>query len=60
VQRLAWLLAAAILIMTGYDLLARAVLGWAGYVVFGIGIGIASSVIGSYAHDLLAGPRERL
>ena len=57
--RLAWLLAAAILMMAGYDMLARGMLGWAGYVVAGVGVGIGTSVLGSYAHDLLAGPRER-
>jgi hypothetical protein len=59
VGRLVWLLAGAILMMAGYDMLVRELLGWAGYLVAGIGIGIATSVIGSYAHDLLAGPRER-
>lgn len=58
--RLAWLIAAAILLMAGYDMLAHGLLGWTGYVVAGIGIGIGASVAGSYAHDLLAGPRERL
>ena len=57
--RLIWLLAAAILVMAGYDMLVREMLGWTGYVVAGVGIGIGASVIGSYAHDLLAGPRER-
>ncbi len=57
--RLVWLLAAAILIMGGYDMLLRAMLGWSGYVVAGVGVGIGTSVLGSYAHDLLAGPRER-
>lgn len=58
--RLGWLIAGAILVMAGYDMLARELLGWTGYVVAGIGIGIATSVVGSFAHDLLAGPRERL
>ncbi len=57
--RLAWLLAAALLMMAGYDMLAREMLGWSGYVVAGVGVGIGTSVLGSYAHDLLAGPRER-
>ena len=58
-NRLIWLLIAALLGLAGYDMLLRGVLGWTGYVVAGIGIGIASSVIGSFAHDLLAGSRER-
>lgn len=57
--RVVWLLVAAILLMAGYDMLVRSVLGWTGYVVAGVGIGIGTSVIGSFAHDLLAGPRER-
>ena len=58
--RLGWLIAGAILVMAGYDMLTRGLLGWTGYVVAGIGIGIATSVVGSFAHDLLAGPREQL
>ena len=58
--RVIWLLVAAILMMAGYDMLTREMLGSAGYVVAGIGIGVGTSVLGSYAHDLLAGPRERL
>lgn len=45
--------------MGGYDLLLRDWLGWTGFVVIGVGVGIAASVLGSYAHDFLAGPRER-
>ncbi|HEX6547845.1 MAG TPA: hypothetical protein VF134_03805 [Candidatus Dormibacteraeota bacterium] len=59
-ERVIWLIVAAILGMVGFDLVVHEWLGWSGYLVAGIGIGIASSVIGSYAHDLLAGPRERL
>jgi hypothetical protein len=57
--RLIWLIVAAIIGLAGYDMLLRGILGWTGYLVLGIGIGIATSVIGSYAHDLLAGTRER-
>jgi len=35
-------------------------LGSAGYVVIGAGVGIGCAVIGSLAHDALAGPRERM
>ncbi len=59
-ERLMWLLGAAILGMLGYLMLGHDLLGWAGCAVAGAGVGIAASVIGSYAHDLLAGPRERL
>ena len=54
-----WLLIAATLGLAGYDMVLRGFLGWTGYVVAGVGIGIASSVVGSFAHDLLAGSRER-
>jgi hypothetical protein len=60
VSRLIWLVVAAVLLMLGYEMLAREIFGWAGYVVAGIGIGIAASVAGSLFHDLLAPPRERL
>ncbi len=53
-----WLIIAVIVGLGGYDLILRGILG--GYVVAGIGIGIGTSVIGSFAHDLLAGPRGRL
>lgn len=58
--RLVWLIIAVIFGLAGYDMVLREILGWTGYLVAGIGIGIGSSVIGSYAHDLLAGSRERL
>jgi len=51
--RLIWLIVAAILGLLGYDLLLRELLGWTGYFVAGVGIGIASAVVGSYAHDAL-------
>jgi hypothetical protein len=57
--RLVWLIIAVIFGMAGYDMLLRGILGWTGYLVLGIGIGVATSVVGSYAHDLLAGSRER-
>ncbi len=51
--RLIWLIVAAILGLAGYDLLLRDLLGWTGYFVVGVAIGILSAVIGSYAHDAL-------
>ena len=52
--RLIWLIVAAVLGLFGYDLLLRDLLGWTGYFVAGIGIGIVTAVVGSYAHDALA------
>jgi hypothetical protein len=59
VARLIWLIVAVVLGLAGYDLLTRDLLGWTGFFVAGIGIGIASAVVGSYAHDALAGSRYR-
>jgi uncharacterized integral membrane protein len=54
VVRLTWLILAAILGMLGYDMVAHAYLGWTGYLVAGIGIGVGASVIGTLVHDWLA------
>jgi hypothetical protein len=59
--RVGWLIAAAILGMLGYDMVVHEYLGWSGYLVAGVAIGIGASVLGSLAHDALARtPRERL
>jgi hypothetical protein len=46
--------------LTGWLMLINAFLGISGYVLIGVGVGIGCAVIGSLAHDALAGPRERL
>jgi len=58
--RLVWLMLAIVLAMAGWLLLLESVFGEAGYVVIGVGAGIGCAVLGSRAHDALAGPRERL
>jgi hypothetical protein len=58
--RLVWALLALILGLAGWLMLIDDVLGIAGFVVVGVGVGIGCAVIGSLAHDALAGPRERL
>jgi hypothetical protein len=58
--RLVWALLALILGLAGWLMLIDGVLGMAGFVVVGVGVGIGCAVIGSLAHDALAGPRERL
>jgi hypothetical protein len=58
--RLAWFIGAVILALVGFDLLARDWLGWTGWFVIGVGVGVGTAVVGSLAHDALAGPRERL
>jgi len=55
-----WSSGAAILVLSGYDLLAHDQLGWTAYLVIGIGLGVGSGVVGSLIHDALAGSRERL
>ena len=58
--RLIWALLALVLAMAGWLMLLDSVFGQAGYVVVGVGAGIGCALLGSLAHDALAGPRERL
>jgi hypothetical protein len=58
--RVVWVLVALILGLAGWLMLINGVLGVSGYVVVGVGVGIGCAVLGSLAHDALAGPRERL
>jgi hypothetical protein len=58
--RLVWALVALVLGLLGWLMLIEDVLGISGYVVVGVGVGIGCAVVGSLAHDALAGPRERL
>ena len=58
--RLAWFILAVVLGLIGFDMLARGFLGWTGWFVAGVGIGVACGVLGSLLHDALAGPRERM
>ncbi len=57
--RLMWFILAVIIGLVGWDLLARDWLGWTGYFVIGIGIGVGTAVLGSLAHDALAGSPGR-
>jgi len=58
--RLIWALVALVLGLAGWLMLIEGVLGISGYVLIGVGVGIGCAVLGSLAHDALAGPRERL
>ena len=58
--RLVWMLIALVLGLAGWLLLLQGIGGQAGFIVVGVGVGIGCAVIGSLAHDALAGPRERL
>ena len=57
--RLIWALMALVLGLGGWNLLAAGILEWAGWLAIGVGIGIGCGVVGSLAHDALAGSRER-
>ena len=54
-----WALIALVTGLAGWLMLVQDVFGQAGYVVIGLGVGVGCAVIGSLAHDALAGPRER-
>jgi len=58
--RLVWTLVAFVLALAGWLMLIQSVAGQAGFVLIGVGLGIGCAVLGSFAHDALAGPRERL
>ena len=58
--RLTWFILAVILALAGWDLVIRDWLGLVGWLVMGVGVGIAVAVLGSLLHDALAGPRPRL
>ena len=58
--RLLWTLGGAVLVLTGWEMLIRGLLDWAGWFPIGVGGGIVIAVLGSLAHDALAGTRERL
>ena len=58
--RLVWALVALVLGLLGWLMLINGVFGISGYVLVGVGVGIGCALVGSLAHDALAGPRERL
>lgn len=58
--RLVWALVALVLGLAGWLMLLNDLFGMAGYLPIGVGVGIVCAVLGSLAHDALAGPRERL
>lgn len=41
-------------------MLVESLAGGSGFLLIGLGIGIGCAILGSLAHDALAGPRERL
>lgn len=58
--RLVWALIALVLGLAGWLMLIQGLMGQGGFALIGVGVGIGCAVVGSLAHDALAGPRERL
>ena len=54
-ERGLWALLALVLGLGGWYLLLLGIAGWLAYLVIGVGIGIGCAVLGSLAHDALAG-----
>jgi hypothetical protein len=59
VIRLAWFAVALVVALIGLDLLLRDWLGDGGWFLIGVGVGIACALLGSLAHDVLAGTGNR-
>ena len=58
--RLVWALVALVVGLAGWFMLIEQLAGGGGWVLIGVGVGIGCALLGSLAHDALAGPRERL
>ena len=54
-ERGLWALSGLVLALGGWYLLLLGIGGWLAYLLIGVGIGIGCSVVGSLAHDALAG-----
>jgi hypothetical protein len=59
VERGLWALAALVLGLGGWYLLLLGVADWLAYLLIGVGVGIGCGVVGSLAHDALAGTNEK-
>jgi hypothetical protein len=59
VERGLWALAALVLGLGGWYLLLLGIAGWLAYLLIGVGVGIGCAVVGSLAHDALAGTSGR-
>ena len=57
-ERGLWALVALVLGLGGWYLLLVGLGGWLGYLVIGVGVGVGVSVVGSLAHDALAGSNQ--
>ncbi len=54
-ERGLWALAALVLGLGGWYLLLLGLADWLAYLLIGVGLGIGCAVVGSLAHDALAG-----
>jgi hypothetical protein len=54
-ERGLWALSALVLGLGGWYLLLLGIGGWLDYLLIGVGVGIGCAVVGSLAHDALAG-----
>ncbi|HEY8762096.1 MAG TPA: hypothetical protein VIP52_14440 [Candidatus Dormibacteraeota bacterium] len=54
-ERGLWALAALVLGLGGWYLLLLGIAAWLAYLLIGVGVGIGCAVLGSLAHDALAG-----
>jgi hypothetical protein len=58
-ERGLWALAGLVLGLGGWYLVLLGIAGWLAYLLIGVGVGIGVAVVGSLAHDALAGTSER-
>jgi hypothetical protein len=54
-ERGLWALSALVLALGGWYLLLLGIAVWFDYLLIGVGVGIGCAVVGSLAHDALAG-----
>jgi hypothetical protein len=58
-ERGLWALSALVLGLAGWYLLMLGIASWLAYLLIGVGLGIGCAVVGSLAHDALAGTSGR-
>ncbi|TMD04705.1 MAG: hypothetical protein E6I23_14765 [Chloroflexi bacterium] len=57
-DRLAWGLLAMVLVLAGLYLPGHLSVGWASYLLLGVGVGIGCALAGSLLRDALTGNRQ--
>jgi hypothetical protein len=58
-ERGLWALSGLVLALGGSYLLLLGIAVWVDYLLIGVGVGIGCAVVGSLAHDALAGTNEK-